>query len=213
VLVLSLDGGRSWRSVDGRGLGNRAAIGAVAASPSYARDRTLFAAGAEARAQGSTVTRLWRSTDGGRSWSLWFEEVGAGGALLAGGLLVPPTFPRDGTVVLAVGSRILTPIPNSWERRGGQRMPAWNAADLGPDVISVTVLAAPTDPAAGPIVYAGTNAGPYVSRDGGRSFQAWLEGYDGGGIVGLAVSPAFASDRLMFAIGLGGTIWQRRDDA
>jgi len=213
AILLSVDGGDSWRSLWGRGLGNIAALGAVAASLGYARDRTLFAAGAEAYSDGSVVSRLWRSTDGGRSWSIWYEETGVGGALLSGALLVPPSHPRDGAIVLAIGGRVLTPAPNSWERRGGQRRPAWRAATLGEDVVSVTVLATPPDSRPGQVVYAGTNAGPFVSRDGGHSFETWSEGYDGGGIVGLAVSPAYAEDRLVFAIGLGGTIWQRRDEA
>jgi len=212
AVVMTVDGGETWRSLWGRGLANIPAIGAVAASPGYARDRTLFAASAESYADGSVVSRLWRSTDGGRSWTLWHEETGAGGALLAGALLVPASHPRDGAIMLAIGGRILTPSPNSWERRAGQRRPAWHAATLGEEVVSVTTLAAPEDGRSGQIVYAGTNAGPFVSRDGGRSFVAWSEGYDGGGIVGLAVSPSYAEDRLVFAVGLGGTVWQRRDE-
>jgi len=212
-IALSTDGGTTWRPVWGRGLGNVASIGSVAASPAYAKDRTLFAAGADAYANGSVVSRVWRSTDGGRSWLIWLEEAGGSGALLSGALLLPPSFPRDGTILLATGRQVLTPAANSWERRGGQRRPTWRAADLGENVVAVTTLAAPPDDARQPVVYAGTNAGPYVSRDGGRSFAAWSEGYDGGGIVGLAVSPDYASDRLVFAIGLGGTIWQRRDEA
>jgi hypothetical protein len=156
---------------------------------------------------------VWRSSDNGRTWLIWLEEAGGGGALLAGALLVPPSFPRDGAVLVAVGRRVLTPVANSWERRGGgQRRPSWQAADLGNDVVAVTTLATPGDTTREPSIFAGTNAGPYVSRDGGRSFAAWSEGYDGGGIVGLAVSPAYATDRLVFAIGLGGTIWQRVDE-
>jgi hypothetical protein len=82
-------------------------------------------------------------------------------------------------------------------------------------VATVTALAAPpgggSGSAAGRTVYAGTNAGPYVSRDGGRTFHSWSEGYDGGGIVALTVSPDFANDRLVLAVGVGGTIWQIED--
>ena len=79
----------------------------------------------------------------------------------------------------------------------------------------MTALAVPpveaAGSAAGRTVYAGTNAGPFVSRDGGRTFQPWSEGFDGGGIVALAVSPDFAQDRLVLAVGVGGTIWQAQD--
>jgi hypothetical protein len=82
-------------------------------------------------------------------------------------------------------------------------------------VASVTALAAPpgepSGSAVGRTVYAGTNAGPYVSRDSGRTFHPWSAGYDGGGVVALAVSPSFASDGLVLAVGVGGTIWQIKD--
>src|SRR5690606_7591463 len=115
-------------------------------------------------------------------------------------------------IVMALGGQVLTPVAGSWERHGGQRRPVWHAADLGPEVASVTALVAP--PAGQPgssaerIVYAATNAGPYVSRDGGRSFRPWRDGYAGGGLVALAVSPTFATDRTLYAVGVGGSIWR-----
>ena len=96
-----------------------------------------------------------------------------------------------------------------------QRRPVWQAADLGAAVVSVTALAAPPPgvpgSAAGRTIYAGTNAGPYVSRDNGRTFRPWADGYDGSGIVALAVSPGFAKDRLVLAVEVGGTVWQFKD--
>ena len=138
-----------------------------------------------------------------------------GGSILPSTLLLPLSFPSGSAMVMAIGAQVLTPVPGSWERRGGQRRPVWQAASFGSEVASVTALAVPpTDAAgsaAGRTIYAGTNAGPYVSRDGGKTFQPWADGYEGGGIVALAVSPSFAQDRLVLAVGVGGTIWQIRD--
>jgi hypothetical protein len=132
-------------------------------------------------------------------------------------LLLPPSFPSGSAIVVALGERVLTPVAGSWERQGGQRRPVWQAATLGPEVASVTALVAPpaekAGSAAGRTIYAGTNAGPFVSRDGGKSFRPWADGYDGGGVVALAVSSTFGADRLVLAVGVGGTVWQIEDRA
>jgi photosystem II stability/assembly factor-like uncharacterized protein len=223
-IALSEDGGASWRAagrIEAGEPGWSLQVGALAASPSFWQDRTLVARGVEARADGRTTTRLWRSTDGGRSWAVWLEQPGGAGPILPTTLLLPPSFPSGSAIVVALGGRVLTPVHGSWERQGGQRRPVWRAAELGPSVASVTALAAPpvdasaapSGSASGQTIYAGTNAGLYVSRDGGRTFATWSEGYEGGGVVALAALPAFASDRLVLAVGVGGTVWQRHDPA
>jgi hypothetical protein len=217
-VVLSEDGGRTWRPagrISAGATGWSLQVGALAASPSFWQDRTLVARGVETRADGLSTTRVWRSTDGGRSWAVWLEEPGGAGPILPSTLLLPPSFPSGSAIAVAIDGRVLTPVAGSWERQGGQRRPVWQAAELGPAVAAVTALAAPpsggSGSAAGRTIYAGTSAGPFVSRDGGRTFRPWADGYDGGGIVALAVSPSFAADRLVLAVGVGGTIWQIQD--
>jgi photosystem II stability/assembly factor-like uncharacterized protein len=217
-IVLSEDGGLTWRAVGQIGAaeaGWSLQVGALAASPAFWQDHTLVARGVEARADGRTTTRLWRSTDGGRTWTVWLEQPGVAGPLLPSTLLLPPTFPSGSAIVVALGERVLTPVAGSWERQGSQRRPVWHAAVLGPEVASVTALAAasgvPSASALSRTIYAGTNAGPFVSRDGGKSFQSWTEGYEGGGLVALVVSPSFAQDRRVLAVGVGGTLWQIED--
>ena len=51
----------------------------------------------------------------------------------------------------------------------------------------------------------------YVSRDGGASFEPWSDGLEPASTVAIAPSPAYARDRLVYALGLGGTIWRRYD--
>jgi photosystem II stability/assembly factor-like uncharacterized protein len=217
-IVLSEDGGLSWRAVGQIRAGARGwslEVGALAASPAYWQDRTLVARGVEIRADGQATTRLWRSTDGGRSWAVWLEEPGNFGPSLPGTLVMPPSSPSGSAILTAVAGSVATPIAGSWERQGGQRRPVWRWAGLSEAVASVTALAVPpgerSGTAAGRTVYAGSNAGPFVSRDGGRTFQPWAEGYDGSGIVALAVSPDFGRDRLVLAVGVGGTVWQATD--
>ncbi|MGE3273381.1 MAG: hypothetical protein AB7P40_31900, partial [Chloroflexota bacterium] len=60
-------------------------------------------------------------------------------------------------------------------------------------------------------LFAATSAGVYVSRDGGASFSAWDDDQEPGPCVSVAISPAFATDRLVYALGLGGTVWRRED--
>jgi hypothetical protein len=60
-------------------------------------------------------------------------------------------------------------------------------------------------------VFAATNAGAFVSRDGGDTYQPWSEGLDPPSMVALAISPSYRDDRLVYGLGLGGTIWRRHD--
>jgi hypothetical protein len=217
-VVISEDGGLGWRAVGRISAGQPGwslQVGAVAASPAFWQDRTLVARGVETRADGQSTARVWRSTDGGRTWAVWLEEPGGDEPILPTTLLMPPASPSGSAIVAALGASVLTPIAGSWERQGGQRRPVWRWAGLGEEVASVTALAVPPGGSSGSIggrtVYAGTNAGPYVSRDGGRTFQPWADGYGGGGVVALAVSPDFVRDRLVLAVGVGGTIWQIED--
>jgi photosystem II stability/assembly factor-like uncharacterized protein len=214
-LAISEDGGLTWRPAGHLGAGEAGwsfTVDGLAVSPAFWADRTLVARGVETRADGDSRTRLWRSTDAGRTWSIWYEESGSDGQALPATLLMPPASPSGNMVVQALGGRVLTPVAGSWERHGGQRRPVWHSATLGPEVGAVTALAAPPAAKAGSAaeraVFAATNAGPYLSRDGGRTFRPWRDGYTGGGLVALAVSPLFATDRTVFAVGVGGAIWR-----
>jgi hypothetical protein len=61
-------------------------------------------------------------------------------------------------------------------------------------------------------VFAATSAGVFVSRDGGATYLPWSEGLIPPGLVALAISQNYHSDRLIYALGLGGTIWRRHDN-
>jgi len=197
------DGGTTWRSL-GR-VAPSLELVSVAASPTFRTDRALFATTTGANgpsSEGGLV--LWRSADAGVHWDRWLDAAGAGLLPLA----IPSSHWRDGSVLVGVGRHVMTPIPNTRERRGGVSRPLWRPTDLGYEVAAIVALATPPGNEAGRTVFAATNAGVYLSRDGGQSFARWSEGLAPTSVVALAVSPAYDADHTVFAIGLGGTIWR-----
>jgi hypothetical protein len=75
----------------------------------------------------------------------------------------------------------------------------------------IQCLATPPGTVAGRVIFAGTNAGVFVSRDGGRSYVPWSDGLEPSAVLALAVSPDYLTSGEVFALGPGGAIW-RRDD-
>ena len=54
-------------------------------------------------------------------------------------------------------------------------------------------------------VLAGTDAGVYISHNGGQTFTRWGEGLTPRGVVALAVAEGEA-----YALTLGGCVWRRQ---
>jgi photosystem II stability/assembly factor-like uncharacterized protein len=201
-LMLAGDGGASWRSLDGSFEGGE--VLALAVSPSFAQDRTMFVATAgPAHEDGLRDLVAWASTDGGTTWERWLEERGAPPMQL----LVLPTSER---VVVGLGGRVLRPLRSAREVRRGVRRPLWSSTDLPGGAVIAGLTASPTY-AQDRTLFAATSLGVYVSRDGGDRFTAWSEDLDPPAMVEVTVSPAFAEDRQVYALGLGGTIWHRED--
>ena len=61
-------------------------------------------------------------------------------------------------------------------------------------------------------LYASTTAGVFRSTDGGERFSDWSDGLIPNRMVAIAVSPTL-SDPLVYALGLGGTVWRHRAGA
>lgn len=188
----------------------------MAVSPAYARDRTILVATSKLGLGESADVALWRSVDGGTRWDRWFIERGVRLAAASGGqpftaLAVSPTYAQDELVFVSLGPRILKPLKHAREVRAGARRPVWRAAELGPGALAVTAVTPSPIYAADTTVFATTNAGVFVSRDGGDTFHHWSDGLSPSAIVALAVSPSFGDDRLVCGLGRGGTIWLRHD--
>ncbi|MFN8457020.1 MAG: hypothetical protein U0401_20535 [Anaerolineae bacterium] len=195
-ILRSADGGQSWQGVfDGTAYQSASDIGALAFSPNFASDRTVYA--------WLQYAGLLRSSDGGRRWQL---VPGDKNGVFAQSLLVAPT----GRLYLgALGgglyasddggqswldfsanipdsrqwSRALTLTPDNWLflgsevglYRSGDGGQSWSRADAG----------LPLDPAnsslqgvralrfSGGRLYAAlVSGGVFVSTDGGQSWQS-----------------------------------------
>jgi hypothetical protein len=192
-LIVSDDEGRDWRDlplpVEDWG---------VVALQVASRDGTLLGAGTTA-----AELTLWR-WENRRGWTRLLVEPSTGVARMA--LAVSSTEPDEYGVFVGLGRRFLRPMRNAREVRGRERRPIWRSTELGRDVANITALAAsPPDRT----VFAATNAGVFVSHDAGETFADWSDGLTNPRIVAVAVSPNYNQDRLVYALGLGGTIWRR----
>src|SRR5207248_927065 len=132
-------------------------------------------------------TVLWRSTDRAEHWDRWPVGPEPRDAL-------PLALSSNDLVFIGLDNRVIGPAGSK-------------GCELGDGVVAVTALAV----GVGRTVFAATNAGVFVSRDAAESFQPWGEGLDQQRMVALAVSPSYGEDRLVYGLGLGGTIWLRLD--
>jgi DNA-binding beta-propeller fold protein YncE/photosystem II stability/assembly factor-like uncharacterized protein len=162
-------------------------VSALAISPDYARDRTIYA--------GSTAAGVFLSTNGGLHWQeTGFPARGSDPDLFH--LALSPDYPQDRTLFATAGWRPYrsTDGGNSWQALG-RGLPA---------VFPISALA--VSPAYGQdrTVYAGGNyLDPriFVSTDGGESWQPSGQGLpeSSSGIDALAFSPGYAMDRTVYA--------------
>jgi hypothetical protein len=201
-LIGSRDGGATW--VELPAPVDHAYVKGLALTPDSGLNGTLYVA-----ADGASDHRLtvWSSEDGGKRWQTWLEHPGEIGFRKT--LIVAlPANPWADSLVLALRNQILRPRPNAWEVKQGVRRPVWESTEL---LASIAGLTASPDYAQNRTLFAATSAGVYVSRDGGASFTLWSDGLEPKATVAVAVSPAYAEDRLVYGLGLGGTIWRRTD--
>ena len=125
--------------------------------------------------------------------------------------MISPNYALDERVFVGHAGQVLKPLRHAREVRAGIRRPVWRGSQLGDGTLAVTALAISPEYAADQTLFAATNAGVFVSRDGGDTFAPWSEGLAPPRMVALAISPDFAHDRLAYGLGLGGTVWRRRD--
>jgi hypothetical protein len=214
TLLVSNDGGWTWgtrRQLPGGG----GEILALALSPAYRSDATMFVATRQAGPPGLWDLVLWRSADGGQRWDRWLEHHVDSGPEAAQHLMaiaVSPAYPSDGLVFVGLGRRVLKPVRNAHQMHAGQRRPLWRAANLADGAAAVTALALSPNFGRDRTVFAATNAGVFVSRDAGESYQTWSDGLSPRGVLAVAASPEYREDRLVYALGLGGVLWRRHDD-
>ena len=191
----SQDDGQTWQLL-GQGLPNRA-IGALAISPDYRRDRTLLAS----IRLDERVGGLYRSTDAGETWlpsTRGLSDLGVAEIVFS------PTFGRDRTIFVTTRQRGL-----------------FRSLDGGDTWVSLADRYAQSErelnmshPALSPnffedeLLFATYRDSLWRSTDGGDS---WEDTHVPGGVV--AFSPEFDRDRLIVNSGVwrsqdGGQTWQ-----
>jgi len=200
---------------------------ALAASPDYAADRTVYAARA---------TGLYRSTDCGASWQPAYGSLSLQSDLVTSAVAVSPDFVRDRTV-FAGGSGgvvcsydagqtwhvITLPTPPSiisclafsptyaddgiaflgtmedGVYRSADRGQSWARWNFGLFDLRVLALDLSPDFSHDETVFAGTETGIYISKSGGRSWRPLSLPDEAAPILSLAVSSGFAHDGVLWA--------------
>ncbi|MDH4137696.1 MAG: hypothetical protein OEW09_13430, partial [Anaerolineae bacterium] len=162
-------------------------VDALAISPNYAWDRTLYA--------GSAAAGVFLSTDGGLNWQeTGFPARGSDPDLFH--LALSPDYPQDKTLFATAGWR---PYRST---DGGS---SWKALGRGlPAVFPISALAVSPDYGRDRTVYAGGNylvPRIFVSTDSGESWQASEQGLpeSSSGVDAIAFSPGYAMDRTAYA--------------
>ena len=210
-LLLSADAGATWTPLTSPF--REARVVALALSPTFDRDGILYAAVAGVtRSDGTADLTIWCYGRPGARWERLLDERTSDTVQLA---VVADGSP-GGTLLVGLGARLLRPRANAVEIRGGVRRLVWDTTALPGTLAGLAVTPADTPVqtghAPGRAVYAATGAGIVRSLDGGATFADWGDGLGQAGTVAAAVSPSYAQDRLVFAVGLGGTVWRRRSD-
>jgi DNA-binding beta-propeller fold protein YncE/photosystem II stability/assembly factor-like uncharacterized protein len=162
-------------------------VNALAISPDYARDRTIYA--------GSAAAGVFRSTDRGLHWQeTGFPARGSDPDLFH--LALSPDYPQDRTLFATAGWR---PYRST---DGGS---SWQVMGRGlPDVFPISALAVSPAYSQDRTVYAGGNylvPRIFISTDGGESWRASGQGLpeSSSGVDAIALSPGYAVDHTAYA--------------
>ena len=172
----------AWESVPGPVGGS---VAALAMSPNYAVDHTVFA--------GLRGRGVYRTTDGGESW----QASGLGDQVIVD-LAISPNYATDRTIFAAAG---LSPSGfNIYRSTDGGA--TWQTPNITPYAYGfkpLIGLSISPDFANDHTVYALNGAETYKSSDGGLTYfkaSGWFASHT---ITNLAISPAYASDHILFA--------------
>jgi photosystem II stability/assembly factor-like uncharacterized protein len=151
----SMDGGATWQPVGGRGLADGARISAFAVS-SGTHGRRLYAVAGVGGGRGAGASRgLYRSDDGGETWTLGTRQLAsAGGKIYAD--------PQHADVLYLMGTAIYRSVD------GGQHVAAFWGAPSGADPRFLWI-----DPTNSRRMIAGVDQGTAISVDGGESWTPY----------------------------------------
>lgn len=192
TILVSADGGTSWRAGEAGLPTGCTGASALALSPDYARDGTLLA--------GIAGTGVFKSVDGGALW------VPASRGLASMGILdlwISPGFAEDGTAF----ARVKTGALHRTEDGGG----SWQALAVTPGLLTMS----PEFDRDGTLVaYVPGYDRPaelWTSTDGGDQWSQQTAPAQLDGAVMLSAAPLYSRWRVLFAINGAGTLL-RSDD-
>lgn len=204
-LAVSADGGATWRRVHVRGQTLASSwlwANALAYSPDFARDRTMFAAFMSSSGRGGGI---YVSNDGGRTWK---PATSGLGDWVVAEIAAAPGFPVNHTVFALTRQGGLfrsTDGGQTWQRTGYN--PAY------PAVLNAHTLAISPDYINDKTVVVSVGESASISRDGGDNWWPLLESR----ATVLAFSPHYSRDRVLLgafaSLGVlrsddGGANWQ-----
>ncbi len=213
--------GGTWRSAGPLdGLGHPVHVAAVAASPLYDEDATLFAAG-NATTGSDTYGSIYRSTDEGQTWQEvfhpappnpysggWFRQVAVAAAAASPATVVfanyngnlSPTAAMSGQAVHRAGPE--APYGSLYKStdRGATWTTPLSGMWVGPFAVSP---AFPSDQT----LFVVTTDGLLKTTDGGATWapQGFPNRAQPLEVAQLALSPGYASDQTLYAAGTGST--------
>lgn len=234
MLLKSTDGGLTWQALPNF---PNYRVMALAVSPSYASDNTLYAA--------TLGAGLLQSSDGGMQWTDIAGSLGNNVLDVA----LSPAYSTDHTIfAIDVGGNVFTSSTGgaSWTQlpspgasvvtlafspqyaldhtlfagtmsRGVFKSPtggtSWKAASLGiPARTPIMNLAVSPSYGTDFTVAAGTpNHGVYITKNAGITWSAANSGLGDTNIHGLALSPNFANDHTLFVGTKSGSVFRSTD--
>ena len=200
-IARTTDGGLSWSNPE-TGLENKN-VRALAISPNYATDRTVFA-GTLCKdfptCADSYVTGVFKSTDGGNTWARALSGLPKKGIYA---LAVSPNYAADQTVFAGMWEGGVYKSTN-----GGA---SWANASSG--LGNLRVWAVALSPAFGTdqTLFAGTDGGLYRSTNGGASWAQLTNTIGTRRITSIALSSEFATDRTLYVGSNNGGVFRSTD--
>ena len=150
----SSDGGKTWRQLT-KGLPGNIVQANLAIAPSA--PKTLFAA-----VRTKTISKLYRSDDGGETWSGTTDDPRPGLGIGGGDLPVVRFDPKNPQIVYSASIVC-------WKSTdGGKTWEGWRGAPGGDDYQNVWIN--PNNP---DIILLGSDQGAIVTVNGGKSWSSW----------------------------------------
>jgi len=150
----STDGGKTWRQLS-KGLPGNIVQANIAIAPSS--PETLFAA-----VRTKTIAKLYRSDDGGETWSGTTDDPRPGLGIGGGDLPVVRFDPKNSQIVYSASVVC-------WKSTdGGKTWDGWRGAPGGDDYQNVWIN--PNNP---DIILLGSDQGAIVTVNGGKSWSSW----------------------------------------